>query len=125
MPKSRIDTYRVQRHFSPLLYRSRFSPERLLTPPPTTLRILFPLVDSFTLSPSESHSLTAPVDPDADGVTSEEACLILKPSGEVARPGRQGYTLREVVAWDPPTYSGVQVYFTLQVVRPFIHSLPF
>jgi hypothetical protein len=125
MPRGQIHTYRVQRHFSPLSCRSRFSPERLLTPPPTTFRISFPLVDTFILSSSESPSSTATIDTDQGNVASEETCLILKPSGEVARPGRHGYTLREVVAWDPPTYSLVQVYFALHIIRPLIHFLPF
>jgi hypothetical protein len=114
MPKALNNARRVQRHFSPLLHRSRFSPERLLTPPPLTIRTIYPIETRFpspTLIPSPTDSLSLTSDPEIDSSSKDATCLIPKPSGEVARPGRRGYTLRDVVPWDDTTYAQVQVCF--------------
>ena len=114
MPKALLNAHRVQRHFSPLLHRSRFSPERLLTPPPLTHRIIYPIETHFpslTLNLSPTDSLSSTSDPEIDSSSKEETCLVPKPSGEVARPGHRGYTLRDVVPWDGATYAQVQVCF--------------
>ncbi|KIJ91530.1 hypothetical protein K443DRAFT_14317 [Laccaria amethystina LaAM-08-1] len=42
VPSKRI---RIQCHYPPLTLRAKFSPERLLTPPPSPLKTKFPLVE--------------------------------------------------------------------------------
>jgi hypothetical protein len=109
MPKASTNTHRIQRHFLPIIYRSRFSPERLLTPPPNPFRTLYSIEPTPLTpppSPTDSLALTANTDTDEVG---NEAPLIPKPPGEVARPGRNGYTLRAVVPWDDVTYHQVHV----------------
>lgn len=112
MPRVPTNAHRILRHYSPLLYRTRFSPERLLTPPPLACRITFPLAEESILPPSES-CLSPAVDPvDSGGESDSEdiyAVKIPKPRGEVSRPKRHGYRLRDVVQWDDKTYNRVQV----------------
>jgi hypothetical protein len=88
-------THRIQRQFHPITARTRFSPERLLTPPLLTANI------SFQIEP-EGHTESFPRQP-------EETALIPKPKGQAGRPGRGGYSLKESLAWSLEFYSEMQV----------------
>lgn len=71
------------------------------------LRLVFPeeeppkahttLRTSYTTDEQRVESVTA---------TQE---IILKPHGELGRPGRGGYSLRTALSWDAETYKRVQV----------------
>jgi hypothetical protein len=129
MPKVPVNA-QVQRHFPPLLYRSRFSPERLLTPPPLVLRKQYPAEtrspSPFIISTSGSEIGGSSGDETSSKPSKGKACLvpepsgevahlIPKPAGEVARPGRRGYTLRRVLGWDDSTYKKVKACFAFIV----------
>ena len=43
--RTSVRGHRIQRYFSPLTTRATFSPERLLSPPPSTLKTTFPLIE--------------------------------------------------------------------------------
>jgi hypothetical protein len=113
MPKVPISTHRIQRHFSPLLYRTPFSPERLLTPPPLPYHVAFPLTEGPVPPPSEDCHISLAAEHSRSSCDSESEqsypVKIPKPRGEVARPKRHGYRLRDVVKWDEKTYNRVQV----------------
>ncbi|TEB39427.1 hypothetical protein FA13DRAFT_1784183 [Coprinellus micaceus] len=47
---------RIQRHFAPLSLRSRFGLQRLLTPPPSSRRRIYPIVDFNPVTLSKSPS---------------------------------------------------------------------
>lgn len=110
---------RVQRKFSAPVSRSRFSPERLLTPPPFALKRIFsPEPDPIPHSPAEPQQHTARVDLalDASGPTTPlpNPAVIPKPRGEVGRIGRGGYSLRTTLVendehWDTQLFLDVQV----------------
>ncbi|RDB22505.1 hypothetical protein Hypma_010159 [Hypsizygus marmoreus] len=51
--------HRIQQHFHPSTSRALFSPERQLTPPPTTPRTSFPLLKVPCLVPADEIDLTA------------------------------------------------------------------
>jgi hypothetical protein len=42
--------------------------------------------------------------------------IILKPHGELGRPGRGGYSLRAALSWDAETYKKVQVRYPTAVL---------
>lgn len=66
----------VQRYFSPLSVRSRFSPQRMMTAPPSGRRRVFPLVD---LNPQISARSPSPIPlgpDDEQEAESEEASLL-------------------------------------------------
>jgi hypothetical protein len=50
---------RIQRHFPPLTLQAKFSPERLLTPPPSPLKTSFPLVEVLREGSCESETQLA------------------------------------------------------------------
>ena len=89
----------IQRHFRPALLRSRFSPERLLTFPPSTMRRVFPRANQLSVyarfDPSETHS-----DSDAD------ADVVKKPAGEVGKT----YRLQDVCKLDRTMYKNIEVW---------------
>jgi hypothetical protein len=113
MPRVPTNNRRIQRHYSPLLYRTRFSPERLLSHPPTICRLTFPLAEPQATPPPAEHYSHLAVDSTDSGDEMESEggypVKIPKPKGEVARPKRHGYSLRNVVGWDDKTYNRVQV----------------
>lgn len=80
---------RIQRHFQPVTARSVFSPERLLTPPPSTARKVFPVADS---PPEETSRLSA-------------LELVGKPVGEVGK----AYDLQEASSLDLDTFKKIEV----------------
>ncbi|RDB26526.1 hypothetical protein Hypma_005643 [Hypsizygus marmoreus] len=64
--------HRIQKHFHPLTSRAVFSPERQLTPPPTTTRTSFPLtvpclvpavteIDLTVDEPADEPAISAPI----------------------------------------------------------------
>jgi hypothetical protein len=119
--------HRVQRHFTPLVNRSHFSPERQLTPPPLLSRMLFPITDDFR-HPSEKATSSLSVDSSwevEETVTPPEPApkrvgVIPKPSGEVNRPGNNGYNLREALKWDEETYGQLQVRLESSILYTFL-----
>ena len=50
-----------------------------------------------------------PDGPDSGVISQSPDVLIRKPPGSVARPGRDGYSLRAFLNWDRATYNAVQV----------------
>lgn len=78
---------RIRRHYRLLTNRSLFSPERLLTPPPSTLRTSF--------LPQNSAALSHQTD----------AINVLKPVGE---PGRE-YNLKEAMGITDTEFMEIQV----------------
>ena len=86
---------RIQRHFRPLTLRARFSPERLLTPSPSTLRTTFPCM----ATPSDVPQFQAA------GSQRTLRSLIKKPIGEVSK----NYKLFDVAALDGDTYKAIEV----------------
>ncbi|OBZ65917.1 hypothetical protein A0H81_14171 [Grifola frondosa] len=94
---------RIQRHYHPLTLRSRFSPERLYTPPPSTVRTLFGAEDICCVNPF--HSTLMASDP---AIGNRAESRIQKPSGEVTRLSQEGYNLRNVLGWECDLYDEVQ-----------------
>ncbi|RDB29132.1 hypothetical protein Hypma_015649 [Hypsizygus marmoreus] len=85
--------YRVQKHFYPITSRSLFSPERELTPPPTTLRTSFPLSVEVLLEcgPDTGECLAS---------SRPVLVRIPKPTGS--------YELKSATKWNNETFSRVQ-----------------
>jgi hypothetical protein len=101
-------TRRIQRHFSPLFSRTRFSPERMFTPLPLTSQFAFPITEGSAL-PHLGGDFSPAADSSSESDSEDSSIICIpKPPGEAARPSR-GYTLREVVEWDDATYERVQV----------------
>ena len=86
---------RIQRYFRPLTLRARFSPERLLTPPPSTLRTAFPCLETSSDVPQPQTTDSQRTSPP----------LIKKPIGEVSK----NYKLFNVAALDGHTYKAIEV----------------
>lgn len=80
---------RFRRAYTPPILLRSFYPELPPDQPPTLLSVDF--------NPEEAQATDTPVH------------LIPKPSGEVSRPGRQGYTLANELKWDPKLLEEVQV----------------
>lgn len=87
---------RIQRHFPPTMSRCTFSPERLLTPPPTTIRNIFSLADmsnsGASSPPRHPQSLVKPVK---------------KPVGEVGK----AYDLLQATSLDTCIFQEIKVCF--------------
>jgi hypothetical protein len=84
-PKNSV---RVQRAYVPLLFRTRFRPEQLLTPPPLPWRVTFP-----------PHT-DDPADDDNDNVlggSSASQVKMKRPNGEPGRSGDRGFNLRSTL----------------------------
>ena len=90
---------RIQRHFASLTIRDRFASERLLTPPPSSLRTAYSFDDTAQIRYNTSHTPeTPPNDEDAS------VSPIPKPRGEVSR----AYNLQVSTKWDDSTYAKIQ-----------------
>jgi hypothetical protein len=95
----------IQRHFRPLTLRARFSPERLLTPPPSTLRTTFSVLEApsdAAKSPTTDIGRVSPL-------------LIKKPVGEVYK----NYKLWIAASLDPATYRDIDVQSFTFLCSPF------
>lgn len=117
MPTAIHQKHRIQRHFPLLTIQTRFSSERLLTPPPLTIQTVFP-VEVETPSPPSSPAPSSPLSPVPDkrlqGSSGTDPNLIPKPSGSVCHPGGKGYSLRsKVPRWDDKKFLEVQVTLPL------------
>ncbi|KIJ97141.1 hypothetical protein K443DRAFT_124178 [Laccaria amethystina LaAM-08-1] len=51
-------SHRIQRYFSPPTTQAAFIPERLLTPPPSTLRTTFSLIESASQASTKESSMS-------------------------------------------------------------------
>lgn len=112
MPKAQD---RIQRHFPPITYRARFSPERLVRHPPSTLETMFPMVEAPIPRWSGDTSDGSSGEFSEDEVEHDILPTIVKPKGEVGRL-KEGYKLREVLDWDEKTFLEVQVCFSGPVI---------
>jgi hypothetical protein len=99
MPKARSTTHRIKRYYPPCILRAHFSSERLLTPPLSTVRTVFPLEEN-TRSGSIPSDFVFPCDTQS---------LIPKPGGEVTRIKRGGYNLAQASGLPVPVYESIQV----------------
>lgn len=101
---------RIQRHFRSVTLRARFSPERLLTPPPSTPRREFALHDPC----SDTTDARVPkcISP----------LLIKKPVGEVSK----AYKLPDVSGLDDATYKKIEVppFLFLFLIRTHCYMSP-
>jgi hypothetical protein len=90
MPRIATPKNRTQRAFAPLLFRTRFQPERLLTPPPLPWHVTFP-----------PHGDCIPADdvPPSEATSSTKAPLIKmkRPAGEPGRKGERGFNLKSTL----------------------------
>lgn len=109
----------TQNTLPPLPQRQSFPPEStdsctapLGTDPLTSPRNLSgrpePPVESHRLSESSRSKLTTMDDIDAVPDSTRRR-PIMKPPGQVGRPKRGGYNLRDALGWDENTYKDVQV----------------
>lgn len=98
---------RVQRHYSHPTTRSVFSPERLLTPPPSTLRTAFTFLDDYGFDEEGTAGQEAAV----STTTRESARVILmsKPRGEVSR----AYNLKAQMNSTDKEFAEMQVGFCI------------
>ena len=94
-------------HFPPGTMRSRFSPE-LVPLLPHTMRGVFPKLESYPTDKASTSPPPSPLTP-----TTPPSLLISKPSGEVGRVGRGGYTLKDVLeqqhGWGNGLYHKIRV----------------
>jgi hypothetical protein len=105
MPRVETPRHRVQRAFAPLLFRTRFQPERLLTPPSTPWLATFPPhVDG---QPAEDIP-----DVESEGSASKVAPVKMKrPNGEPGRSGERGFNLKSALMLPEELYEEVLVSF--------------
>lgn len=94
-------------HFPPGSMRSRFSPE-LVPPLPHAMRDVFPKLEN---DPTDGPLRSPPPSPLTP--TASPSPLIPKPSGEVGRVGRGGYTLKDALeqqhGWEDGLYHKIRV----------------
>lgn len=66
-------TFRFQRHFGPLGVLSRFSAQRMVTPPPSPRQQVYPLVDFRPLNDNPGITVSGASDPHplSTAITSE------------------------------------------------------
>jgi hypothetical protein len=108
MPRVESTTRRVQHAFAPLLFRTRFQPEGLLTPPPLPWQTIFPPhVDG---KPAED----TPLAENRDTVAKVPLIKMKRPSGEPGRKGDRGFNLRSTLQLPEGTYEDllVSLYYT-------------
>ena len=104
---------RQHRHFLPHLppgtMRCQFSPEMVSPLPHAMMHVFAELETDTTRSPISPPP--SPLTP-----TASSSSLIPKPSGEVSRVGRGGYTLKDVLEqeheWENGLYHKIRVYIT-------------
>lgn len=95
MPRVPITTHRIKRYYHPLTIHARFSPERLLSPEPMTKdRVFQPEPNGYQVG--------------CDLIDDLEPALVSKPSGEVTRLRRNGYSLSDVLKWSDEQYDTIQ-----------------
>ena len=97
-------TQPVRRQYSAVSWDIQFDGECLLAAP------LNPLEMNFD---AEAHVSQPTVDPFTQTAAIAKHPKIRKPSGEVGRPARGGYTLADVLEWDDNLYDKVQVRLLL------------
>jgi hypothetical protein len=104
MPRVETTNHHIQRAFSPLIFRTRFAPERLLTPPP------LPWHASFPPHGDGKPAQDLPLVENALSTASSSPLLKRKrPAGEPGRTGGRGFNLK--LALDLPE----DVYETMLV----------
>ena len=101
----------------PLIYRARFLPEPLLTPPQSVLRLTFGQQNGPRQSPSPAPSSplsspppsrpTTPSPEDREIFAPDDS--IPKPEGEATRIKRNGYNLKAKLGWGTERYNEIQV----------------
>jgi hypothetical protein len=104
MSPIRNSTHRIQRYFSPLVVRTVFKPELLLTPPPMIWTTKFPYEEYGIIPDSETQNMQM-----QNGSDRSSHALIPKPKGDVTRISRQGYNLCDALAWQSELYNEIQV----------------
>jgi hypothetical protein len=94
-------------HFPPGSMRCRFSPE-LVPPLPHAMMDVFPKSENGPIGGSSMSPPLSPLTP-----TGSSPPLVPKPSGEVSRVGRGGYTLKNVLekehGWENVLYHKIRV----------------
>lgn len=91
------------RHFFPLTCRSKFSPERAITPPPLTQHRIFLREEAEVTAECQSEPVRI------GSAAPQSKMLILKPRGDVSRISRGGYNLQDKLGWPPNEYEEVRV----------------
>jgi len=130
----------IKRHFPPPTFRSHFSPERALPPPPFAFKMTFP-VEELSL-PNTSHEPSIPEELDILGppfsISQENGSrgsgLIPKPKGEVNRSDT--YNLKsfceERLGWSVAQFEEIQVSFVQSIeqvendiwfMKKYLHEL--
>ncbi|EDQ99316.1 uncharacterized protein LACBIDRAFT_316680 [Laccaria bicolor S238N-H82] len=89
----------IQDYHSRPTTRSIFSPERLLTPPPSTLRSAFTFIDHYDVTDPDE-----PETAESSSSKSYRPILMLKPRGEVSR----AYNLQVEMKVDDKQFTDVQ-----------------
>lgn len=93
--------HRIQRYHSRPTTRSIFSPERLLTPPPNTLRSALTFIDHYDVTdPDEPETAES----SSSSPKSYRPILMLKPRGEVSR----AYNLQVEMKVDDKQFADIQ-----------------
>jgi hypothetical protein len=83
--------------------------------PPLTLRTIFadePLHPVYQFSMRRTWPFESEAIPLTSQVQAHSKALIPKPSGEVGRPSRNGYTLSAALGWEMLVYKKVQVSYS-------------
>lgn len=92
MPRVATPDHRAQRTFAPLVFRARFQPERLLTPPPLPWNISYPPHGEG--KPADDTPLVTDKSPSADKAP---LIKIKRPPGEPGRKGERGFSTKDVL----------------------------
>lgn len=111
MPLIRGPNSRIQRHFSPLITRTVFKPEMVLSAPPISYQIVYSVGSH---DPKQCLANSVATDPTRYR-TDPKLPLIPKPSGEVTRLARNGYSLQKELEkhlkWTEDEYQSCLVSF--------------
>ena len=91
MPRASTPSHRVQRAFTPLVFRTRFQPERLLTPPPLPWDLSYPPHDG---KPADNIPVVVDNGPSAHNV---QLTKIRRPPGEPGRKGERGFSTKDIL----------------------------
>jgi len=108
MPPIRNTTHRIQRYFPPLVVRTAFRAERLLTPPPMVSNTLFPHEEYGIIPHIKNYAQGS------DGHNRDSCAPIPKPNGKVTRLSRQGYNLSDALGWKSDMFNEIQVGFVFR-----------
>jgi hypothetical protein len=104
MPRVATPNHRAQRTFAPLVFRARFQPERLLTPPPLPWNISYPPHGEG--KPADDTPLVTDESPSADKTP---LIKIKRPPGEPGRKGERGFSTKDVLDLPEGVYEDLLV----------------